>query len=61
MDCLSLSSKCDLIIIRSNKDESVDVKRLLGDEFDIKDLGDVKYFLGIEVVQTPHGTWMLQR
>ena len=34
---------------------------MLGAEFDMKDLGELKYFLGIEVVQTPQGIWMLQR
>ena len=38
-----------------------DVKKVLGAEFDMKDLGELKYFLGIEVVQTPQGIWMLQR
>ena len=51
----------DLIITRSNKDEIDDVKKVLGAEFDMKDLGELKYFLGIEVVQTPRGIWMLQR
>ena len=27
----------------------------------MKDLGELKYFLGIEVVRTPQGIWMLQR
>ena len=51
----------DLIIIGSNKDEIADVKKVLGAEFDMKDLGELKYFLGIEVVRTPQGIWMLQR
>ena len=34
---------------------------MLGVEFDMKDLEELKYFLGIEVVQTPQGIWMLQR
>ena len=51
----------DLIFTGSNKDEIADVKKVLGAEFDMKDLGELKYFLGIEVVQTPQGIWMLQR
>ena len=43
----------DLIVTRSNKDEIAHVKKVLGAEFDMKDLGELKYFLGIEVVQTP--------
>ena len=34
---------------------------MLGAEFDMKDLEELKYFLGIEVVWTPQGIWMLQR
>ena len=51
----------DLIVTGSNKDEIAHVKKVLGAEFDMKDLGELKYFLGIEVVQTPQGIWMLQR
>ena len=40
----------DFIITVSNKDEIADVKKVLGVEFDMKDLGELKYFLGIEVV-----------
>ena len=49
----------DLIITGSNKDEIADEKKVLGAEFDLKDLGELKYFLGIEVVQTPQGIWVL--
>ena len=49
----------DLIVIGSSKDEIAHVKKVLGAEFAIKDLGELKYFLGIEVVQTPQGIWML--
>ena len=51
----------ELIITGSNKDEIADAKKVLGAEFDMKDLGELKYFLGIEVVRTPQGIWMLQR
>ena len=51
----------DLIVTGSSKDEIAHVKKALGAEFDMKYLGDLKYFLGIEVVQTPQGIWMLQR
>ena len=51
----------DLILTGSNSDEIMHVKKVLGAEFDMKDLGELKYFLGIEVVQTPQGIWMLQR
>ena len=40
----------DLIVTRSSHDEIEHVKKVLGAEFDMKDLGELKYFLGIEVV-----------
>ena len=36
----------DLIITGSNKDETADVKRVLGAEFDMKNLGELKSFSG---------------
>ena len=51
----------DLIITGDDKAQIANVKKVLGAEFDMKDLGELKYFLGIEVVQTPQGIWMLQR
>ena len=49
----------DLIVTRISKDELCCVKKILGVEFAMKDLGELKYFLGIEVVRTPQGIWML--
>ena len=40
----------DLILTGSNSDKIVHVKKVIGAEFDVKDLGELKYFLGIEVV-----------
>ena len=40
----------DLIVTGSSKDEIAHVKKVLGAEFDMKELGELKYFLGIEVV-----------
>ena len=42
----------DHLIVTSNDDENVnDVKRKLKFEFKISDIGEWKYFLGIEIVQ----------
>ncbi|KAL0413726.1 UNVERIFIED_CONTAM: Retrovirus-related Pol polyprotein from transposon RE1 [Sesamum radiatum] len=49
----------------SNKGNSMDsliaVKRYLDDLFTIKDLGHAKYFLGLELARSPHGTYVRQR
>jgi hypothetical protein len=37
------------------------VKSLFKQKFDMKDLGELKFFLGIEVIRTPEGIWLLQR
>jgi hypothetical protein len=38
-----------------------DLKKLLKQKFEMKDLGELCYFLGIEVIQFPKGIWLLQR
>ena len=43
----------DLIIGGDNLDAIQVVKTLLQKQFDMKDLGELRYFLGIEVVHTP--------
>jgi len=37
------------------------LKKLLKQEFEMKDLGELRYFLDIEVIQSPKGIWILQR
>ena len=51
----------DLIITGDDKAQIANVKKVLGAEFDMKDLGELMYFLGIEVIRTPQGIWLLQR
>jgi hypothetical protein len=51
----------DLIVGGDNEKEIEHVKRLLKQKFDMKDLGELKFFLGIEIIRTPEGIWLLQR
>jgi hypothetical protein len=51
----------DLIIIGNSNVDISDLKKLLKQEFKMKDLGELRYFLGIEVIQSPKRIWLLQR
>ena len=51
----------DLIIVGDSAMEIDCVKVLLKQEFEMKDLGELRYFLGIEVIRTPKGIWLSQR
>ncbi len=51
----------DLIITRDNNANISYLKKLLKQKFEMKDLGELCYFLGIEVIQSPKGIWLLQR
>jgi hypothetical protein len=37
------------------------LKKLLKQEFEMKDLGELRYFFNIEVIQSPKRIWLLQR
>jgi histone deacetylase 1/2 len=50
----------DLIITGDNDVDIFDLKKLLKQKFEIKDLGELRYFLDIEVIQSPKGIWLLQ-
>ena len=46
-------------IITGDCEEDIDhVKGLLKAEFNMKDLGKLMYFLGIEVIRTTDGIWL---
>ena len=45
----------DIVAIGDNHEEAKHLKRLLVKEFEVKDLGKLKYFLGMEV--TPLNKW----
>jgi len=51
----------DLIIIGDSDVDIFDLKKLLKQKFEMKDLGKLHYFLGIEVIQSLKGIWLLQR
>ncbi len=50
-----------MIIIGDNDVDISDLKKLLKQKFEMKDLGELRYFLGIEVIQSPKRIWLLQR
>ena len=51
----------DLIIVGDSETKIEHVKGLLKEEFEMKDLGELRYFLGIEVIRTADGIWLSQR
>ena len=60
--CIILSVYVDdIIIIGDDTSGIADVKKQLGMSFDVKDLGTLHYFLGIEVTRSRHGISLSQR
>ena len=51
----------DLIFTRNDRNMCEEFKKLMIQEFDMSDLGKIKYFLGIEVIQNPEGIYICQR
>ena len=51
----------DIIITRSNEAEIQWLKGVLSTEFEVKDLGKFKYFLGMEVTRAKEGIVVSQR
>ena len=39
----------DIVIIGDDQEETEWLKRLLAEEFEVKDLGNLRYFLGMEI------------
>ena len=51
----------DIIIIGDDAPGITTVKQALGKSFDIKDLGPLRYFLGIEIARSRCGICLSQR
>ncbi|KAI3722512.1 hypothetical protein L2E82_33551 [Cichorium intybus] len=51
----------DVIVVGNNPNKIQEIKTCLHAKFSIKDLGSLKYFLGIEVAKTPDGLVLSQR
>ena len=51
----------DMIITGDDLEEIEDLKKNLFQEFEMKDLGNLKYFLGIEVLRSTKGIFLRQR
>ncbi|GKD25959.1 ribonuclease H-like domain-containing protein, partial [Tanacetum coccineum] len=55
---LALLAYVDDIVVSGNTlEEIVKFKKFLASKFQIKDLGSLKYFLGIEVLENKHVSW----
>ena len=50
-----------MIIIGNNEEEISDLKKKSFMEFEMKDLGNLKYFLGIEVLRSRQGIFINQK
>ncbi|XP_016651026.1 PREDICTED: uncharacterized mitochondrial protein AtMg00810-like [Prunus mume] len=50
-----------MIVTGDDKAEMQNLQKYLASEFEMKSLGDLKYFLGIEVSKSKHGIFLSQR
>ena len=51
----------DIIITGDDEEEIKYLKQQLAREFEVKDLEQLRYFLGIEVSRSPKGIYLSQR
>ena len=51
----------DIVITGDDVDEIKKLKESLGEAFEVKDLGPLRYFLGIEIVRSSKGIILSQR
>ena len=59
--CILIVYVDDIILTGDHIDEMSRIKVALGKEFEVKDLGDLKYFLGMEVARSKKGIYVSQR
>ena len=51
----------DIILATKNAERLQEVKKILGTHFEVKDMGDLSYFLGMKVIQKENGSvWIGQ-
>ena len=48
----------DMIITKNNDKEIIDLQKHLANEFEMKNLGGLKYFLGIKVARSKQGIFL---
>ncbi|KAA0044927.1 putative mitochondrial protein [Cucumis melo var. makuwa] len=51
----------DIVLSGDDTNEILHLKKKMGDEFEIKDLGNLKYFLGMEIVKSREGVSVSQK
>ncbi|XP_020218570.1 uncharacterized protein LOC109801843 [Cajanus cajan] len=51
----------DIVITGNDYDQIKHLKGILAKEFEVKDLGQLKYFLGMEIARTKNGIYVSQR
>jgi len=51
----------DMVVVRNNNQAIKELKKFLHMQFHLKDLGELKYFLGLEVIRTAEGIFVCQR
>ncbi|CAN6458627.1 unnamed protein product [Victoria cruziana] len=59
--CILLVYVDDMIITGSDKEKNLRLKQCLSEEFDLKGLGNLRYFFGVEFVRSKNGLTISQR